>query len=126
MATFNTTAFADTIPNLAKTFGDNKPIDMAFSLTKAPKIQFKDASFTENARTVGKADFDVLWSVEGKPAFTLRTSDAQFGVSIAIQDFNLSVQLTDIYIDSMSVHNSTIGQPDPDFQSIANFIDIGA
>jgi hypothetical protein len=26
----------------------------------------------------------------------------------------------------MTVHNSTIGQPDPDFQAIANFIDIGA
>jgi hypothetical protein len=84
MATFNTTAFADTIPNLAKTFGDNKPIDMNFSLISAPKIEFKDASFTENARTVGKANFDVLWSVEGKPAFTLRTKDAQFGASVAI------------------------------------------
>lgn len=123
---FNTSSFKDTIPQLEKLYGANKPIDMYFSMYQAPTVEFKDATWDADEMSLGKAYFDVRWEVEGKEAFTMRSSDAEFGFDLSIKDFKLTFQLEKIYIDKMTTINSNIGKPDPDFQAIANFIDIGA
>lgn len=93
---------------------------------QAPTVAFHEGSWTADENSIGKAFFDVRWEVEGHEAFTMRTEDAEFGFDLSIKDFKLTFQLEKVYIDKMTTINSNIGKPDPDFQAIANFIDIGA
>lgn len=40
--------------------------------------------------SLGKAFIDIRWEIEGKEAFTLRTSDAEFGFDLSIKNFKLT------------------------------------
>lgn len=88
--TFNTSAFKDTIPQLVKLYGENQLIDLDISMYQAPSVEFKDATWDADEMSLGKAYFDAKWMINGKEAFTMRSSDAEFGFDLSIKEFKLT------------------------------------
>lgn len=109
--TLNTSTFSDTIPQLEKLYGKNKPIDMHISMIEAPKVDFHDSSLTEDERAVGKVSFDATWNIEGQAAFTVRVTDAEFGFDLSIDDFKLTFQIEKLHIAKMRVTQSNLKDP---------------
>jgi hypothetical protein len=97
-------------PQIAKTYGDDTPLNIRVALTEAGNFQTTAANQMIGALATIDIQFWVETDLGDELALDVSMDDLQMNLTFTITDLDVALQLISFHVDSISVVESNVGR----------------